>query len=133
VTEALRVLGAVLTMQGRYEEAQRRLERGLALREKALGREHPDVSLVLLSLGEFHLARGRPAEALPLLERAMAHVYPKDESDVAFALARALWDAGKELPHARSLATRARDQWQQRGNTRKHAEVSRWLQAHGGP
>jgi tetratricopeptide (TPR) repeat protein len=133
VTEALRILGVVLTMQGRYQEALRRLERGLVLREKVLGREHPEVSLALLSLGELHLARGRPAEALPLLERARAHVYAKDESDVAFALARALWDARKDRPRARSLATQARDQWQQRNNPRKLAEVSRWLRTHRGP
>jgi len=132
VTEALRALGLVLMRQGRYEEAPRRLERALVLREKALGREHPEVSLALLSLGELHLARGRPADALPLLERAMAHAYPKDESDVAFALARALWDASQDRARARNLATQARDQWQQRNNPRKAAEVSRWLKTHGG-
>jgi serine/threonine-protein kinase len=130
MTEALRILGVVLTAQGRYEEAQRRLERGLAVIEKALGRDHPDVSLSLLSLGELHLKRGKPAEALPLLERAIAHVYPKDENDVAFALARALWDANKDRPRARSLATQARDSWQQWNNSRKVAEVSQWLQKH---
>ncbi|MDY7229507.1 serine/threonine-protein kinase [Hyalangium rubrum] len=131
--EAHRLLGVVLTKLGRHEEARRHHDRALALREKALGAEHPDTALSRLSLAELQLARGKPAEALPLLERALKHVYRKDADDVRFALARALWDTGQDRTRARALATEVQEHWQRQAIAPKLAEASRWLAAHADP
>ena len=40
-----------LAAQGKYDEAKRNLERAVAIREKALGAEHPDVAIGLNNLG----------------------------------------------------------------------------------
>jgi hypothetical protein len=42
-------------------------KRGLAIREKALGQEHPDVAQSLNKLAELYDDQGRYAEAEPLL------------------------------------------------------------------
>jgi tetratricopeptide (TPR) repeat protein len=44
----------------------------LAIREKVLGPEHPDVAQSLNNLGELYRIQGRYAEAEPLLKRALA-------------------------------------------------------------
>jgi tetratricopeptide (TPR) repeat protein len=64
-------LGELYRRQRRYEEAERMFTRSLELKESALGRDHPDVATTLVNLGLVHLAEGRNAEALPLLERAL--------------------------------------------------------------
>ena len=40
----------LLSMQGKYEEAQRLYERLLAIREKVLGPDHPEIAARLNSL-----------------------------------------------------------------------------------
>jgi hypothetical protein len=45
--------------------------RALAIRERALGPDHPALLGPLVGLAELHLALGRPAAARPLLERAL--------------------------------------------------------------
>ena len=40
-----------ITAQGKYDEAKPNFERALAIREKALGAEHPDVAMGLNNLG----------------------------------------------------------------------------------
>ncbi len=47
-------------------------QRSLAIRENALGPEHPDVAQSLNNMAELYLARGRYAEAEPLHKRALA-------------------------------------------------------------
>jgi tetratricopeptide (TPR) repeat protein len=63
--------------------------------------------------GEDLLALARPGEALAPLERALAlrsgpGADPEDRASTAFALARALWDAGGDRSRALSLARNAR-------------------------
>jgi tetratricopeptide (TPR) repeat protein len=63
--------------------------------------------------GEDLLALARPGEALTPLERALAlrsrpGADPEDRASTAFALARALWDAGGDRTRALSLAREAR-------------------------
>ena len=47
-------------------------QRSLAIFEKALGPEHPDVATVLNNLAELYRAQGKYAEAEPLYKRALA-------------------------------------------------------------
>ena len=72
-------LAHLLSRAGRYVLVQSDLavarllcERALAIREKALGPEHPDTSISLTQLAEVLLNQGDPATAQPLLERALA-------------------------------------------------------------
>jgi hypothetical protein len=85
--------------------------RALAIWEGTAGREHPDVAYALQGLGDTHLAAGRPADAIAPLERALtiraAGSVPDDLAETRFALARALWDAGRDRPRARTLAGEA--------------------------
>jgi tetratricopeptide (TPR) repeat protein len=57
---------------GRYANAQQPLERALALREKLLGPEHPDVAQSLNNLAVLYHAQGQYAKAEPLYQRALA-------------------------------------------------------------
>jgi serine/threonine-protein kinase len=125
-------LGAVLRELGSYEESRRHHERALAIQEKALGPTNPKAASSLLGLGELQLARGRPAEALSLLERALTLASVEDRAEVQLALARALWDTRRDLPRARSLATQAQEHWRDVGHPANLSRVTQWLAAHPG-
>src|SRR4029453_730245 len=58
--------------QGRYAEAEPRYQRALAIREKALGPEHPDVAQSLNNLASLYQTQGRYTEAEPLYQRVLA-------------------------------------------------------------
>ena len=49
--------------QGRYADAEPLYKRSLAIREKALGPDHPDVAMSLNNLAAFYRAQGRYADA----------------------------------------------------------------------
>jgi serine/threonine-protein kinase len=103
--------------------------RARALQEKALGPAHPDLADSLLVAGKLLLARGKPAEAVPLFEQALAISSPRLRARLQFSLAQALWAVGQDRPRALELATRAREHWQGLGHPRL-TEASRWLTAH---
>ena len=58
--------------QGRYAEAEPLYKRALAISEKALGPDHPDVGSSLNNLAMLYESQGRYAEAEPLYKRALA-------------------------------------------------------------
>ena len=58
--------------QGAYAHAEPLFERALAIGEKALGPDHPDVATSLNNLAELYRAQGAYARAEPLYERALA-------------------------------------------------------------
>ena len=57
---------------GRYKDARSRFERALAITEKHLGHEHPDLAPILSGLGALVMDLGLYTEAGPLYERALA-------------------------------------------------------------
>ena len=67
---SLNNLGAVLRAQGDLEGARGYYERALAIREKALGADHPDVATSLNNLGALAYAQGDLEGARGYLERA---------------------------------------------------------------
>ena len=73
---SLHNLALVYQEQGRYAEAEPLFKRALAIYEKALGPEHPDVATILNNLAFVYRAQGRYAEAEPLFVRALA-IYEK--------------------------------------------------------
>jgi eukaryotic-like serine/threonine-protein kinase len=82
-------VAAVHTLRGAHDAAQPLYERVLAIRERALGAEHPAVATVLNNLAAVHRARGDHATAQALLERVLAireHAFGPDNPMVATAL-----------------------------------------------
>ena len=61
-----------LHQAGRYAEAEPLYKRTLAIREKALGPDHPDVGTSLNYLGLLYNNQGRYAEAEPLYKRSLS-------------------------------------------------------------
>jgi CHAT domain-containing protein/Tfp pilus assembly protein PilF len=75
--------------RGRYSEAIPLAQRALAIGEKALGPDHPDVAASLNNLAEFYRIQGRYAEAEPLFKRALTikeKAFGPDHPDVALSL-----------------------------------------------
>jgi tetratricopeptide (TPR) repeat protein len=58
--------------EGRYADAEPLYKRVLAISEKALGPDHPDVAQSLNNLADLYHAQGRYADAEPLYKRALA-------------------------------------------------------------
>ena len=57
---------------GRYGDAEPLYKRAIAIDEKALGPDHPDVAIDLNNLAELYHDQGRTAEAKLLLKRVLA-------------------------------------------------------------
>ena len=58
--------------QGKYDDALPIALRALAIREKALGPEHPEVARSLNNVAELYWTKGDSARAEPLYQRALA-------------------------------------------------------------
>jgi tetratricopeptide (TPR) repeat protein len=65
-------LAALYYLQGRYAQAEPLYKRSLAIMEKALGPDHPDVALSLENLAALYRATNRMKEAEVLEKRAAA-------------------------------------------------------------
>ena len=64
--------GRLYQATGRYAEAEPLYQRAIAIGEKTLGPEHPDLATRLNNLARLYRATGRYAEAEPLYQRAIA-------------------------------------------------------------
>src|SRR5262249_11379740 len=74
---------------GQYEAAERALKRALAIREKVLPKDHPDIAQTLGNLATDYRYAGKAADGLPLLQRAIAIMeksYGPDHLNVTYAL-----------------------------------------------
>jgi tetratricopeptide (TPR) repeat protein/transcriptional regulator with XRE-family HTH domain len=105
-------IGAYLFARGEYRSARRLFERALAIRERALGGDHPDTAQSLDDVGMTLYMLHEPAAARRLVERALAireRVLGADDPLTAICvrnLALLLHEQG-ELAAARSLFERA--------------------------
>jgi tetratricopeptide (TPR) repeat protein len=94
------VLGHSLRQLGDYAGAQPAYERALALHERLLGPDHPDVAERLYDLANLYRDQGRYGEAEPLYLRALAiqeRGLGSDHSDVSrtlHSLAYLYWTQG---------------------------------------
>jgi CHAT domain-containing protein/tetratricopeptide (TPR) repeat protein len=105
----LHSLGLLYNAQGRYAEAEKPLQRSLALIERWEGSESRPIRLRLEALGQSYLAQGRLAEAEPLIRRALAmatNVAGPDNLDIA-----ALRGRLAELHFAREDWKQAASDW----------------------
>ena len=74
---------------GRYSDAIPIAQRVLALRERALGRDHPDVAVGLSNLANLYYSQRRYADAEPLYQRSLAineKALGRDHPNVAVGL-----------------------------------------------
>jgi tetratricopeptide (TPR) repeat protein len=72
VAASLNNLAQLYQAQGRYADAEPHYKRALAIYEKALGPDHPNLAASLNNLAELYRAQGRYADAEPLYKRALA-------------------------------------------------------------
>jgi tetratricopeptide (TPR) repeat protein len=70
VATSLNNLAELYRAQGQYAQAEPLYKRSLAITEKALGPDHPDVATILNNLAELYRATKRIVEAEKLEERA---------------------------------------------------------------
>jgi tetratricopeptide (TPR) repeat protein len=122
-------LAGVLHKLQRADAALSHVQKCLAIRERTLGPNHPDTAEALTLAGQCQLAQADSGKAIQNLERAVK-ILEHDPGAVTmlpearFALAQALWDAGRERPRALSLAGAARP-WEP-----IRPEVDAWLAKH---
>ena len=57
--------------QGRYSDAEPLYKRSIAILEKALGPDHPELAANLNNLGALYQAQGRSADTEALYKRAL--------------------------------------------------------------
>ena len=71
---------------GDHAKKRDMLERALAIKERAYGRDHPEVATTLTNLGNAYGDLGDHAKARDMLERALAikeRAYGRDHPEVA--------------------------------------------------
>jgi len=106
----------ILNNLGRYSEAREMAHRALAALEGEVDEAGLFISFPLMALGTAHLDDGRPAEALPILERVVAireAIAPGAalDGEAHFGLARAIDGSGGDRARARALAEKARQEY----------------------
>jgi nephrocystin-3 len=112
VADSATVVGQFLHEMGLYSSALPFAERSLAIRERALGPDHPDVASSLSNLAALYQAQGDYPRALPLFERSLAireRALGPDHPDVAMILSElaCLYHAQGDYPRALPLFERA--------------------------
>ena len=88
-TRLLHVAGVYLRDRGQYPQAELLLKQALALRERVLGPEHPEIVSTLNQLAWLSILQGKYQQAKGLLQPALAgfeHVLGAEHPEVAAAL-----------------------------------------------
>jgi eukaryotic-like serine/threonine-protein kinase len=131
-------LAAAYRAAGQLDNALQHDERAISDAEAEGGKDDWRVSLGLLGKGQDLFALGHAVEAVPFLERALglrAQDQPPD-SEVPFALAKALWETAGDRRRARVLAetaVRAREPLAHKYGSfyaEQLAEMQTWLRTH---
>jgi len=101
-------MGTALTSLKRYDEAMEQFSRALELAKKTHGEKHPYIADALVGIAVIHIEKHQALKAVPLLEEALAMRISLEEdplliAEARYQLGRALWDIGKDKPHAVDL------------------------------
>ncbi len=75
MASVLNNLALLYQSQAQFTDARPLFERALAIHEKALGKDHPDVAISLDNLGRLAVSERRPTEGAPLFARAAQIVH----------------------------------------------------------
>ncbi len=110
-------------------------KRALAIHEQAKTADTPDVAWLLQIAGRAYRMTGSPEQAWPLAERAYAICSEKScdvrvRGQVAFELARSLWDANRTRGRAAALAREARKAFDTLGDSESVDGIDAWLGKH---
>ena len=129
----------ILNNLGRHPEAREMALRALGALEGEVDEAGLFITFPLMSLATAHLDDGRPAEALPILERVVAireTIAPGAalDGEAHFGLARAIDGSGGDRARARALAEKARAEFRQAPlmptTLRMLEQIDAWLAAH---
>ncbi len=128
--------GEILNNLGRYREARQAFERARVIWERELGLDDRNLGYALTGIGLSYLSEGTPTSALVPLERAFKireaqETDPSHRAETRFALARALWESGRDRGRARTLAVEARETYRKADAKSRVAEVESWLSERG--
>ena len=127
--------GEILNALARYDDAAKAFLRAKAIFERQLGPEAAGVANALTGLGLSYLGQSRVPDALRVLEHAMdievrQNTEPTSRAQTTFALARALWESGRELTRARKLVVQAREIFARAAMEREVGATESWLSSH---
>ncbi|HYV49059.1 MAG TPA: serine/threonine-protein kinase [Myxococcaceae bacterium] len=122
-------------VENRFQEALDEARRTLAMRQKLYGKETVATSFALENVGLALIGLGKPAEAIPWLERALqlrnaAGIERLSSAETMLDLARALWLTGGDKARARQLAADAEQATRIAPLGRVHREAADWLADH---
>lgn len=125
-------LGMCLIALKRHDEALKTFQDALAMKQKLLGEEHPDLSYSYDGIGQALLAAGKAQDAIEPLKKALTYedTEPEALAQSEFALAKALWDSGKDPEQARDVARQARERYVKLKKDPQVTEISTWLGTH---
>jgi tRNA A-37 threonylcarbamoyl transferase component Bud32/tetratricopeptide (TPR) repeat protein len=124
----------------RFDEAVEGASAALAIWERETNPRGMFVTVGLRTLGLCRLGQGRPAEAVPVLMRALEireelKLAPVRLAEVRFPLARALLESGSDRDRALAMARQARAEYGQSPTlpviVMDIAEADRWLATNG--
>jgi serine/threonine protein kinase/tetratricopeptide (TPR) repeat protein len=120
---------------GRYAEARLSFEEARRIWERELGSANINLAYALTGIGLSRLGESDPDEAIPPLERALRlreskQVDPAERAETYFALARALWESGRDRIRARTLAAMARSAYAQAASNTDLLTIDNWLATH---
>jgi tetratricopeptide (TPR) repeat protein len=122
---------------GRPAESLAMYQRALRLLDAGSAHDAPALAELWAGIGRSQLALSHPAQAVPLLEKALAvrEQRPGERANLAenrLALADALWASKRDKPRALALASAAREVWAQGGDgdAANVQHVDAWLAAH---
>jgi tetratricopeptide (TPR) repeat protein len=128
------VVGTVYLRDKKYREALEAYEKALAIKEKALGKHHEDVSYSACGVARSLLELGQSARALPFYERVLA-INPPDpvvRADAYLGMARSLDAQKKGSPQILAFARKARAEFDSAKVPEGVKEVDTWLAQRSG-
>jgi tetratricopeptide (TPR) repeat protein len=131
-------LGALAQLQGRrddYKGALATWQDALAIFEHTLPADHPNLTFALAGIGDALTELGRPTEALPYLDRALAirtsrHMPPEQVAEIHFYFAAALVAASATRARAIQEARTALALYKEAGDADDVHELTIWLAKH---
>ena len=103
----------------------------------ALPAKHPSLGKALANVAYSLVRAGRPAEAVPLAEEAVAIAAASGNDDemghahARFALGAALAESGQDRARGRTLVEQARDAYAGAGKLKWRLEADVWLEKNG--
>jgi eukaryotic-like serine/threonine-protein kinase len=136
VGESLNNLAILAHERQRYKEARELYLRALAIFDGTIGPDTRRTLVTRLFYGRLLFESGAASEAADVLDSALTASSSSTDAEVVheleMALARALWDAGRDRKRARALAAGVHGRLSEAGEAEAAAEVAAWLRAHGG-